>query len=72
MNVLKADIITNKQANRHWFGSTSSKDAFLWDVFQMTAIALITHLNSSSEVVNHPDALFIFLVWHEFSDWSPL
>ena len=25
----------------------------------MTAIALMTHLNSSSEVFNHPDALFL-------------
>ena len=31
---------------------------FLQNVFQMTAIALMTHLNSSSEVVNHSDALF--------------
>ena len=31
---------------------------FLQDVFQMTTIALMTHLSSSSEVVNHPDSLF--------------
>ena len=30
---------------------------FLQDVFQMTAIVLMTHLNWSSELVNHPDTL---------------
>ena len=36
------------------------KKYILQDVFQMTAITLKTHLNSSSEVVSHPDALFFF------------
>ena len=42
---------------------------FLKDVFQMIAIALMRHLNSSSEVVNHSDALFFLKVWYESSDW---
>ena len=33
----------------------------------MTTIKLMTHLNSSNEVVNHPDALF-FSVCHESSE----
>ena len=48
---------------------------FLLDVFQTTAIALMTQLNSSSEVVNHSDALFfrygtnLLIVGHfEFSN----
>ena len=38
--------------------SLAQRMHFLQYVFQMTAIAMMTHLNSSSEVVTHPDALF--------------
>ena len=38
--------------------SVAQRKHFLQDVFQMTAIALMTHMNSPSEVVNHPDAVF--------------
>ena len=42
---------------------------FLRDVFQMTAIALMAHLNSSSEVVIHPDTLFFrYSTNHQIDD----
>ena len=67
--VLKADIITIKKDTD--FISLAQRMHFLQDIFQMTAIVLMTHLNSSSEVVNHPYTLF-FSVRHESSDWWPL
>ena len=42
LHVLEADIITIK---KKWFDVSSSKDAFLLDEFQMTAIALVTVIN---------------------------
>ena len=38
--------------------SLAQRCIFLQDVFQMTAIALMTHLYSSCEVVYNPDTLF--------------
>ena len=39
--------------------SSAQKMYFLLNVFQMTATGLMTHLNSSNDVVNHPDAHFL-------------
>ena len=55
-HVLEADIKTIKNN----IDASSSKDIFFQDIFQMTTIALMTHLNSSIEVFDHPDALFFF------------
>ena len=42
LRVLEADIITIK---KHWFDVSRANDAFLMDVFQMTAIALVSVIN---------------------------
>ena len=42
LHVLEADIITIKII---WFDVSSSKDGFLQDVFQMTAIARVSVIN---------------------------
>ena len=44
MHVLEADIITNKK--RLGFEASSSKDAFLLDMFQMTNIVLDSVINN--------------------------
>ena len=51
--------------------SQAQRMHFLLEVLQVSPIALMTHLNSSSKVGNHPDAVF-FPAWHEYSDWWPL
>ena len=43
LHVLEADIITIKK--KYWFDVSSSKDAFLQDMFQMTTIALVSVVN---------------------------
>ena len=44
---MEADIITIKEKNpqKHWSGVFSSKDAFLLNMFQMTAITLVSVAN---------------------------
>ena len=56
LHVLEADIIIVK--NPIDLRSLVQRMNFWQDVFQMTAITLMTHLNLPSEVVNHSEAFF--------------
>ena len=46
LHVLEADMIRFKKKQQHWFDVSSSKDTFLQDVFEMTAIALLSVIMS--------------------------
>ena len=54
LHVLEADIIMIKKI--HWFDVSSSKDVFLYDVFQMISIALVS-------VINHYHINGLHLFW---------
>ena len=64
---LKKDYMSwyNNNLKKHWIDVSSSIDAFLQDIFLMTAIALVSvinpyHINGVASIVRHP----VLVTWN--------